>query len=226
MKRAEWIKDQIVTQNSPLGTPQFSVNKASNFRYNSENQSNIDDLLFESLGKHKDSLIPAQPKQEISKKYLPSHNKSTGVMSEIFSLRGFYEESITKIRKKYLQNERKLFSQLKNEEELQVLISTRPKLLEIPSRISTSPLLTSEIHFIDDNISSLPRKSSSKPFSDESLDLSGKYEENSDKEKEIRVLYKNYYNEKIHNRTKDFEFQLAEDLADKEYDLEITLENY
>ena len=248
MKRAEWVKDLMVnSDNIPLGTPQFSVSKGSNFRYENDLQTaNADELFLGEPLKHRDSVIlaPNKPKK------IPDNFESTQnpanlseVASKILSIQNLFESSIKKIKNQYLQRERKLFEQIKNEDELQILIATRPEILEIPSKLSPSPRLTPEPRFIDDyrnNHSYKPQSQSSNreirdspnsikfessrgsELRESHLNISEKSfaETLRNKEKEIRRNYSEYYDRKIDENIRELDEQLNEAITETQADWE------
>jgi hypothetical protein len=239
MKRAGWMKDQIsILSQSPLGTPQFSVSKRSNFPYNHESLiSDIDELLLEESEKHFDSLIPAKDKESNLFDEDEYHNNQSysDPMKNIFAIRALYEDSIAKIRKKYLQHERKLFRQIQNEEELQLLIATRPGILEMPARVSVSPLIP-DTKALEEN-----RYAPSNSFSKHLKDLSQSTalesfpnpnlkqqklhfgsSENSAREKDVRNRFSAYFSQKKLELIKQHEDQLSSVLEETEK----VLENY
>ena len=114
MKRTEWKKES-----SPLGTPQFNVSKATN---------------FPNDFRHSEAILPVSEKsfKMISK---PAEHTSE-TLYEVLKLRNSFEETLNKIKKTYLAKERQVFQLIQNEDELKVLIATRPHILEIRSQVS------------------------------------------------------------------------------------------
>ena len=251
MKRAEWTKDMIVNSNeSPLGTPQFSVSKGSSFRYGGENPStNIDQLLLDEPSSHQESFIPAYKIYEKSNKKLnlvQSADKNSEITKEIMNIREYFEESITKVRKQYLQKERKIFELIKNEDELHVLIATRPEILEIRTKISPSPIRSPEPRFIDDYRSTFSQKlrgsklllkesgDSSRSINADSLNISSKFLKSNtldedalkeyllNKEHEIRQKLELHY-----NRLKNESIEIRNNQINEAIlEIEVELENY
>ena len=113
MKRTEWKKEA-----SPLGTPQFSNNKPAQFSNNS---------------RHAEGILPANEKsfKMISK---PAEHTSE-ILYEVLKLRNTFDEVLNRIKKNYLTKERQVFQLIQDEDEIKLLIATRPHILEIPSQV-------------------------------------------------------------------------------------------
>jgi hypothetical protein len=196
MKRTEWNK-----QPTPLGTPQFSVTKGSSFTTSNENH-------------HSESLVPANEKsfKMISK---PAERKSETLM-EILRLRNAFEETVNKIKKNYLQKERQVFQLIQNEDELKVLIATRPAILEVRSQVVPNSQGKTQGRFIDDY------RTGFRPVQAEVLKRTLQ-EENENKRKELVVDLENFLNAKTESCRKlveDYWTNRIEDLEDKLMQLE------
>ena len=113
MKRTEWKKES-----SPLGTPQFSTTRPAQ---------------FPNPSRHAEGILPANEKsfKMISK---PAEHTSE-TLYEVLKLRNSFEEVLTKIKKTYLAKERQVFQLIHDEDEIKVLIATRPPILEVPSQV-------------------------------------------------------------------------------------------
>ena len=126
MKRTEWNKSGP----SPLGTPQFSVAKETSF------PSDI---------KHAEGAVLCTDKQNSFKILSKPAEKQSETLYEVLRRRNLFEENLNLIRKGYLAKERQVFQQIQDEDELKVLIATRPQILEIQSKVKAG-----EGRFIDE----------------------------------------------------------------------------
>lgn len=234
MKRAEWMKDFMMGDEiSPLGTPQFNISKAGNFKA----ESGTSEAFLTSSDRHKDAIVLADISLEKSREFTQNPEKTSAPANELIEIQNLFEASISKIRKQYLQKERKLFEQIKNEEEIHLLIATRPEILEIPAKISVSPLLTPGPHYIDDysqHLQNSKRSNKTDSFNLMSFDLFGESESSKKgkvsenlfestlhiQEREIRRKFYEVYKEKEKKLIEMHEKQLEEAVMENEEDWE------
>ncbi|CAG9326569.1 unnamed protein product [Blepharisma stoltei] len=153
MQKDKWIESLENTGifESPLGTPQFSA-AYKKFRHMREKAS-LDTLesyfnCIDTNEKHIESIISIEEASKIDHK-MKNLMEATDltdaeICNEISRMRSESENSILKLKKDYLKKEREIFQQISNEADLQVLIATRPEMLEITTKVSTSPLVTPE----------------------------------------------------------------------------------
>ena len=89
-----------------------------------------DSDLQSSSSSFKSSQAPHSPLRILSK---PNDSKSE-IISEILKRRNIFEESYTKLTKSYSQQEKEMFKQISNPEEIKLLEATRPAVLSTPCK--------------------------------------------------------------------------------------------
>jgi hypothetical protein len=209
MRRSEWKKEPALNfSETSVGTPQFSVSKDSNFRNYNENTGRP---LPAEPGAYRDSLQPAPKKPDLKILPKPSESKSE-VIHGVLSLRNLFEETVNKIRKQYLAKERKLFEQLR-EEEINVLLATRPAILEIPTKISPSPIVSPEPRFIDEYRTSHLLKSYKK--GEEDWGNLSKAEKGTPQKGESSSKEKKRISEMVNRKKNELTLELESKLVDK-----------
>lgn len=157
MKKDKWIASLENSEifESPLGTPQFSdaYKKFRHLREKASLENSLDDYFsyITSHDKHIESVISVEDAERIkSRQNTPLPPVSDSELTfEIERLRSESESAILKLKKVYLEKERELFQQIPNEADLQILIATRPDILEISHKVSPSPLITPESIYLD-----------------------------------------------------------------------------